>query len=120
MNTSPRKIIIVGASSGIGRKLAECYAEKGDLVGISGWTGAGLLGAVLAWLTLKYIPAKDAQLMELLKLHQADRDADRLSRHELATKFEASMGSVVKHCEDENNKLQKTFEQTMAKFGKPQ
>ena len=32
----PRKIIIVGASSGIGRKLAECYAEKGDFVGITG------------------------------------------------------------------------------------
>jgi short-subunit dehydrogenase len=31
-----RKIIIIGASSGIGRKLAECYAEKGDLVGITG------------------------------------------------------------------------------------
>lgn len=39
MNTFPRKIIIVGASSGIGRKLAECYAEKGDLVGITGRRG---------------------------------------------------------------------------------
>ncbi|HEX2629711.1 MAG TPA: SDR family NAD(P)-dependent oxidoreductase [Chitinophagaceae bacterium] len=39
MNSSSRKIIIIGASSGIGRKLAECYAEKGDLVGITGRRG---------------------------------------------------------------------------------
>jgi short-subunit dehydrogenase len=31
-----QKIIIVGASSGIGRKLAELYAEKGNTVGITG------------------------------------------------------------------------------------
>jgi len=35
MNTS-KKIIIVGATSGIGRKMAELYAEKGYKVGISG------------------------------------------------------------------------------------
>jgi short-subunit dehydrogenase len=31
-----QKIIIVGATSGIGRKMAELYAGKGDLVGITG------------------------------------------------------------------------------------
>lgn len=31
-----KKIIIIGATSGIGRKMAELYAEKGNLVGISG------------------------------------------------------------------------------------
>jgi len=31
-----KKIIIVGATSGIGRKLAELYAEKGNKVGITG------------------------------------------------------------------------------------
>lgn len=35
MNTGLR-IIIVGATSGIGRKLAEAYAEKGCIVGITG------------------------------------------------------------------------------------
>jgi short-subunit dehydrogenase len=35
MNTGLR-IIIVGATSGIGRKLAEAYAEKGSKVGITG------------------------------------------------------------------------------------
>ena len=31
-----KKIIIVGATSGIGRKMAELYAEKGNIVGITG------------------------------------------------------------------------------------
>jgi len=36
MQPPSKKIIIVGASSGIGRKLAELYATKGDNIGISG------------------------------------------------------------------------------------
>ena len=47
MSMPPRKIIIVGASSGIGRKLAESYAEKGDLVGITG-RRSNLLGEIQA------------------------------------------------------------------------
>ena len=31
-----KKIIIVGATSGIGRKMAELYAEAGNIVGITG------------------------------------------------------------------------------------
>src|SRR5688572_30187512 len=31
-----KRIIIVGASSGIGRKMAELYAEAGNIVGITG------------------------------------------------------------------------------------
>ncbi|HMK27157.1 MAG TPA: SDR family NAD(P)-dependent oxidoreductase [Chitinophagaceae bacterium] len=34
--TEPKKIAIVGATSGIGKKLAELYIEKGHKVGISG------------------------------------------------------------------------------------
>jgi len=33
---APKKIIIVGATSGIGRKMAELYAQKGCRVGITG------------------------------------------------------------------------------------
>jgi short-subunit dehydrogenase len=32
----PKKIIIVGASSGIGKELALLYAKRGDKVGITG------------------------------------------------------------------------------------
>ena len=38
MNTGDhiKRIIIIGASSGIGRRMAELYAEKGNIVGITG------------------------------------------------------------------------------------
>ena len=36
METTVQKVIIVGATSGIGRRLAELYAEKGYQVGITG------------------------------------------------------------------------------------
>ena len=36
MQIPTRKVIVIGATSGIGRKLAELYAEKGYMVGITG------------------------------------------------------------------------------------
>lgn len=41
------------------------------LAGGSGWAGAGLLGAVLAWLLLKHLPARDAQIERMALAHQA-------------------------------------------------
>jgi hypothetical protein len=35
------------------------------LSGNAGWVGAGLLGALLAWLLLKHLPDKDRQTREL-------------------------------------------------------
>src|SRR6188474_157586 len=35
-NNQIKKIIIVGATSGIGRKMAELYAANGNIVGITG------------------------------------------------------------------------------------
>ena len=40
------------------------------IAGNSGWAGAGLLGAVLAWLLLKHLPAKDAQFATLIENQQ--------------------------------------------------
>jgi hypothetical protein len=37
--------------------------------GGAGWFGAGLLGAVLAWLLLVHLPARDKQLKEILDRH---------------------------------------------------
>jgi hypothetical protein len=36
------------------------------LSGEAGWLGTGLLGSVLAWLFIKYLPSKDAQLKEFI------------------------------------------------------
>ena len=41
-----------------------------DLGGASGWAGAGLLGLVLAWLLLRHLPAKDAQIERMVTAHE--------------------------------------------------
>jgi hypothetical protein len=33
----------------------------------SGWVGAGLLGAVLAWLMFRHLPAKDGQMTQFVQ-----------------------------------------------------
>ena len=38
--------------------------------GGAGWAGAGLLSCVLGWLLLKHLPAKDAQVQQLIAGHQ--------------------------------------------------
>jgi hypothetical protein len=46
---------------------ASVSAGPADLLGgASGWAGAGLLGAVLSWLLLKHLPAKDTQIEKLV------------------------------------------------------
>jgi len=39
------------------------------LSGGAGWVGAGLLGAVLSWLLLLYLPSKDKQTTALMDAH---------------------------------------------------
>jgi hypothetical protein len=52
--------------------LACClFAQVAPLSGAEGWTGAGLLGLVLAWLLFWHLPGKDKQLEKLI----ADKDA---------------------------------------------
>jgi hypothetical protein len=45
-------------------------AQTTPLSGAEGWTGAGLLGLVLAWLLFWHLPGKDKQLEKLI----ADKD----------------------------------------------
>lgn len=57
---------------------AAVLAQSPDPIsGGAGWVGAGLLGAVLAWLLLVHLPAKDKQLNDLLA-SQARKDGDAL------------------------------------------
>jgi hypothetical protein len=49
-------------------------AQAADpLSGGAGWLGAGLLGAVLAWLCLVHLPAKDKQLREIMDVQANER-----------------------------------------------
>lgn len=56
---------------GLGNILISFLAAQGatapsEIVGTTGWVGAGLLGLVLAWLLGIHLPAKDKQIRELL------------------------------------------------------
>jgi gas vesicle protein len=42
------------------------HAQTEPISGGAGWVGAGLLGAVLAWLLLKHLPAKDKQVTDMM------------------------------------------------------
>lgn len=47
------------------------------IVGGSGWAGAGLLGAVLAWLFFRHLPAKDKQITDVLNSFREELRQER-------------------------------------------
>jgi len=81
--------------------------------GGAGWIGAGLLGAVLAWLMFVHLPGKDKLIREL----QAESQAfvQRLmDRHDAAVKaqqemFTSSLRGVTDHCSTELDKIASRF-----------
>ena len=87
------------------------------LSGGAGWFGAGLLGLVLAWLLLRHLPAKDAQIEKLIK----DKDthvqaivtavgtqlsdlADRYGEQQKTSRdeYKQALQAVINHCEKES------------------
>lgn len=98
------------------------------LSGHEGWVGAGLLGAVLAWLLFVHLPAKDKQINDHVK--SRDELADRLeSKYEAAlvkvvstqsdalkeqrARHEAVLKLVIEHCDKESLQISKTMESAM-------
>ena len=62
-----------------GRGIALLAQTSPDPIsGGAGWVGAGLLGAVMAWLLLVHLPSKDKQLKEFID--GRDRDAAELRK----------------------------------------
>lgn len=62
-------------------------AAADALAGGSGWAGAGLLGMVLAWLLLRHLPAKDAQIERMIEDQRAQIErSEDLARQERAEK----------------------------------
>lgn len=91
-----------------------------SLSGGAGWIGAGLLGAVLGWLLIIHLPAKDKLMKELI----GDKDAqvNVLLEHKwaaiqtmstdhkeaitrLATEFRAVIAETSAHCDKEVGRL---------------
>lgn len=84
------------------------FADADTLLSGSGWTGAGLLGSVLAWLLFRHLPAKDEQVKGMIERYDAamDRLIDRHEKSltEARTEFRESLEAVVTHCEREMEK----------------
>lgn len=53
------------------------WVQTDPLSGGAGWAGAGLLGLVLAWLLLKYLPDKDRQMTTLVEQNQQAMERQR-------------------------------------------
>lgn len=71
----------------------------------SGWTGAGLLGMVLAWLLLKHLPAKDKQIMDMLESREKALEAKDIAHDKAMEAKDAIHDKVIKavtdHCKEE-------------------
>lgn len=93
--------------------IAVILATTDPISGGAGWIGAGLLGAVLAWLMFVHLPGKDKLIREL----QAESQSfvQRLmDRHDSAVKaqqelFAASLRGVTDHCSAELDKIASRF-----------
>jgi hypothetical protein len=111
-------------------------AQTDPISGGAGWVGAGLLGAVLAWLLLKHLPDKDAQyermmatkdtqlkdlmddkdkqIKELLQASTIERDRDRKDRHNGRNDFTAMLGEVQRRGSEAVGDLAADFKQSLA------
>lgn len=83
-------------------------AEADPISGGAGWIGAGLLGAVLAWLLLKHLPAKDDQIERLFRAKDAAvkevADIAQAVNREMRADFQLAIQKVIEHCERENKR----------------
>lgn len=73
-------------------------ATPDALSGGAGWVGTGLLGSVLAWLLLRHLPGKDAQLERLIAGNSASVErvveASKQDRKEVVTAFREESGAA--------------------------
>lgn len=93
----------------------------------AGWAGTGLVGMVLGWLLLKYLPYKDEQLERLTANHRleiqtlGDKFLEQLRIQ--ATQYDESLQRVVEHCDQEiarfSQLIDKLTEQLTHKLNKP-
>lgn len=75
--------------------------------GGAGWVGAGLLGAVLAWLMFKYIPEQNQQTRDLINAHNTNvnniTDKFMADSRDNLNKFDAMIDKIcVRHQEDKD------------------
>jgi hypothetical protein len=117
---------LLGAAIAI--PMAADAVDPTSLSGGAGWVGAGLLGAVLSWLLLIHLPAKDKQFTSLTEVKDAQirsiiDSKDRQLTELLAAKWAAiqeitketkyMVKTVAGHCERELEKITARFSHEM-------
>ena len=75
----------------------------GSLAGDGGWYGAGLLGAVLAWLLLYELPRRDKHIQTILTEYRAETK-------ELREFCQATLNATAARCETEAAELRGEME----------
>lgn len=79
------------------------------LSGGAGWVGAGLLGAVLAWVMFVHLPGKDRLMMSILEKQAAEREIERASRHGVANKLQQAIAEIVMSHAEESKENRENF-----------
>ena len=100
--------------------LSKMVDTSNALSGASGWTGAGLLGLVLAWLLFVHLPAKDKLLKEYISAKDTQLDFvikiqwEKLEK--LSADFKQDLLLVTNHCQKELDETLANFTQNMREF----
>jgi uncharacterized membrane protein YgaE (UPF0421/DUF939 family) len=100
------------------------FAQTGGPVdGISGgagWAGAGLLGLVLAWLLLKYLPDKDKQISDFHirkdALVQSIVENFGATLREHRTEWHAAVDDIKRHNEAQVHSLARAMQVEFARI----
>lgn len=79
--------------------------DPSHIAGAAGWTGTGLLGAVLYWIAFHYLPGMNKFIKELITQH-AEQVVNLIDKHDANAKSErdhhqAAIDRVTEHCETE-------------------
>lgn len=109
--------------------LADDPAKSLDPTGYAGWVTAVTTSGVLTWLLCRHLPAKDAQINNIIGVKDAqldkkdtqitnllddfakERERDRQARHDQATTFNGTLNECYGEWRSENEKTRVAFDQ---------
>ncbi len=93
--------------------LAAETVDAASLSGGAGWVGAGLLGAVLSWLLMIHLPAKDKQIATMLSDSSAERTAmmasQRSERDQMFLRFDTTLDKILLASRETTERATKEF-----------